>query len=146
MRRIRRDALYVGLTAAALIGVGLPALLPGKVIASAAAAAGQNTEWRFYAGTLGATHYAPLDQINADNVKNLKVVWRVPASPPEVLKNGRPAPTGGNWEHTPLFVNGMLYMRSEVGPVVALDPLTGKTVWTDTKAGIGGRSRGISYW
>jgi quinoprotein glucose dehydrogenase len=37
-------------------------------------------------------------------------------------------------------------MRSEVGPVVAVDPLTGKTVWTDTKAGIGGRSRGISYW
>src|SRR5581483_8224671 len=64
----------------------------------------------------------------------------------EVLKNGRPAPTGGNWEHTPLMVDGMLYMRSEVGPVVALDPLTGKVIWTDTKASIGGRSRGISYW
>jgi glucose dehydrogenase len=95
---------------------------------------------------LGGTKYAPLDQINAANVKNLQIVWRVPASPPETLAEGRKALVGGNFEQTPLFVDGTLYMRSESGPVVALDPLTGKTLWVDDHAKAGGRSRGISYW
>ena len=72
MSRTRRDFLSTGIRAAALVGTALstPALLCGDALAASAAA---NTEWRFYAGTLGATHYAPLDQINASNVKDLKI-------------------------------------------------------------------------
>jgi len=34
-----------------------------------------NGEWRFYGGDAGTTKYSPLDQINASNVKDLKIVW-----------------------------------------------------------------------
>jgi quinoprotein glucose dehydrogenase len=124
--------------------VAAPVLAPRSF--GAASSAPKNTNWQFYAGTLGGTKYAPLDQINAGNVKDLKVVWRVPAAPPEALLNGRKAPVGNNYEHTPLFVDGLLYARSETGPLIAMDPLTGKVVWVDKDAKEAGRSRGISYW
>ena len=45
----------------------------------ATTAAGKNGtrkgEWRFYGGDQGSTKYSPLDQINRENVKNLKVAW-----------------------------------------------------------------------
>jgi quinoprotein glucose dehydrogenase len=103
-------------------------------------------EWQFYGGSNGGQKYAPLDQINASNVDKLKVVWRQAASPTEVLNGGKPL-VGSNYEHTPLMVNGKLYMRSDAGPLMALDPATGQVLWVDKKAAIGGgRSRGISYW
>ncbi len=33
-------------------------------------------EWPVYGGSLAAQHYSPLEQINARNVKDLKVAWR----------------------------------------------------------------------
>jgi quinoprotein glucose dehydrogenase len=139
--------MYFRLVAAALLGTAVvaPVILSHRIVPPAAAATQTDTEWRYYGGTLGGTHYAPLTQITESNTKDLKIVWRVPASPPEVLK-GRAAPVGGNFEHTPLMIGGILYMRSEAGPVVAMDPATGKMIWADAKASIGGRSRGISYW
>ena len=35
-----------------------------------------NGEWRTWAGDLGATRYAPLDQITAANFNTLQVAWR----------------------------------------------------------------------
>jgi glucose dehydrogenase len=35
-----------------------------------------NGEWRSYGGDLGHTRYAPLDQINASNFKDLEIAWR----------------------------------------------------------------------
>ena len=37
------------------------------------------TDWRYYGGNKGFTRYSALDQINRDNVKNLRVAWRRPA-------------------------------------------------------------------
>lgn len=103
-------------------------------------------EWRFYGGTLGAQKYSALDQINADNVQKLKIVWRQAASPQEVLGAEKPL-VGSNYEHTPLMVDGLLYARSDAGPLMALDPQTGKVIWTDKKGATGGgKSRGIAYW
>ena len=33
-------------------------------------------EWRFYGADGGSTKYSALDQINRDNVKDLKIAWR----------------------------------------------------------------------
>ena len=41
-----------------------------------AAAQTENGEWRSYSGDQGSTKYAPLDQINRTNVKNLRIAWR----------------------------------------------------------------------
>ncbi len=137
---MKRRLVIAGLLATA----AAPALISHTF--GAAAVAPKNTNWQFYGGTLGGTKYAPLDQINAQNVKDLKIAWRVPAAPPEALLNGRKAPVGNNYEHTPLMVDGVLYARSETGPVMAMDPASGKVLWVDTDAKEGGRSRGISYW
>ena len=52
------------------------------------------------------------------------------------------------------MVDGLLYMSSAVGAVVALDPATGKTLWFDTLPprpdgqGLarGGATRSLAYW
>lgn len=144
---MRRHIILAGLVAA-LLG-SAAAVVPGPTAPAVAAGGSKNfpnaSEWRFYGGNSGGTKYAPLDQINAQNVKDLKIVWRQKASPSEVL-NGNKAPMAGNWQLTPLMVDGLLYIRTEFGPVAALDPTTGKVVWTDKKAEGVGRSRGVAYW
>ena len=53
------------------------------VAAAAAAIRSQErvpaSEWRYFGGNKAFTRYSPLDQINRDNVKNLRIVWRRPA-------------------------------------------------------------------
>ncbi|MSR07339.1 MAG: pyrroloquinoline quinone-dependent dehydrogenase [Gemmatimonadetes bacterium] len=135
-----------GRFACALVGAALVGTLAGASLLDAQQS--QAGDWRWYGGTAGGQKYSSLDQINAGNVRNLRIVWRQAAAPAEV-RQGRPAPIGGNFQHTPLMVGGLLLMRSEAGPVTALDPTTGKVVWVDGKAASApgsGRSRGIGYW
>ena len=54
--------------AAALCGVLGVALLD-----AVQAQEGRTVEWPVYGGSLAAQHYSPLDQINAENVKDLKL-------------------------------------------------------------------------
>src|ERR1700683_1922752 len=73
----------------------------------------KNGEWCSYAGDLGSTRYAPLDQINAGNFNQLEVAWRFKTDSlgprPEFKLEG-----------TPLMVKGVIYTtavtrRSVVG-------------------------------
>jgi quinoprotein glucose dehydrogenase len=140
--------------ATAIASVSLCTLaLTGLTIAASASAADKGAErtaqkrgeWRWYGGTPGGDKYSPLDQINAHNVNKLHIAWVQAAEPPEVL-HGKSALVGANFEHTPLMVGGLLYMRSEAGPVVAMDPTNGKVIWVDQQAHGTGESRGLSYW
>jgi quinoprotein glucose dehydrogenase len=121
-------------------------------------------EWRAYNGDYASTRYSPLDQINRDTVKNLKVVWRQSLTP-DVIKEGRdgvPPPPVNN-ETTPLMVGGLVYFSTGIGGVAAVDAATGKVVWhvdssrsnapaadvPDPDNGgplAGSATRGISYW
>src|SRR4029450_940175 len=65
----------------------------------------KNGEWRAYAGEPGSTKYSPLDQINRDNAKNLRIAWRFKTD------NLGPRPDF-NMEVTPLMVNGVLYAQA----------------------------------
>ena len=79
-------------------------------------------EWRFYGGDAGSTKYAPLDQINASNVKQLTIAWRWKA------ENFGPRPDY-NWEVTPLMVRGVLYFTAgSRRDAVAVDAATGETL------------------
>ena len=113
-------------------------------------AAGQqgatNGEWRFYGGDAGSTRYAPLDQINGDNVNSLEVAWRWTAA------NYGPGPEY-NYRTTPLMVGGVLYATAGYRrTVVAIDAGTGETLWTyrmdegDRSAPRRNSGRGVSYW
>ncbi len=101
-------------------------------------------EWRSYAGDAGSSRYAPLDQINRDNVRTLQVAWSW-----RFDNFG-----GGTSETTPIMANGMLYFT--VGPrrnVIAVNPGTGETLWT-WRPDEGARfdqaprkvGRGVAYW
>ena len=77
----------------------------------------------FYGGDAGGTKYSPLDQICAENVSELEIVWRWKAN------NFGPRPDY-NWEATPLAVKGVLYTTAGTRrDAVAIDGLTGETLW-----------------
>ena len=61
-----------------------------------------NGEWRTWGGDLGATRYAPLDQIDASNFNKLQIAWRF-----KTENLGKRADF--NLQTTPLMVNGVLY-------------------------------------
>jgi quinoprotein glucose dehydrogenase len=106
-------------------------------------------EWRSYAGDIRATKYSPLDQINRANVKNLRIAWRQSAIPTEVRGGRTDVQVPSNYEHTPLMAGGLLYMSTALGSVAALDPASGKVVWSEQRAPstpAGGASRGVAYW
>jgi glucose dehydrogenase len=67
-------------------------------------------EWRAYNGSYASTRYSPLDQINKDTVKNLKVVWRQSLTP-DAVKEGREGvpPAPANNQTTPLMIGGLVY-------------------------------------
>jgi quinoprotein glucose dehydrogenase len=80
-------------------------------------------DWRFYGRDAATTKYSPLDQINAENVKDLKIVW-------EWKANNFGKRPDFNWEVTPLAINGILYATAGVRrDVVAIDGATGETLW-----------------
>ena len=136
--------------------MGLVAVVALAVVIATMAgrAADKNRDWPSYAGDKGSTKYSPLDQIDKESIKNLKIAWRR-SGMPEELRDLYPNTLGpANYQHTPLMVDGLLYMSTAVGAVTALDPATGKTVWFDTLPprpdgqgpARGGPTRSIAYW
>ncbi|MGE3509600.1 MAG: PQQ-binding-like beta-propeller repeat protein, partial [Vicinamibacterales bacterium] len=110
-------------------------------------------EWRYYNADARGSKYSGVDQINKDNVGRLKVVWRHPALDPELRKNVRGLTAPNYYRVTPLMIGGRLYVQNAVGLVEALDPATGRTMWTQKPlepglAGLTGATvaRGIAYW
>jgi quinoprotein glucose dehydrogenase len=104
-------------------------------------------EWWYYGSDLASTKYSPLDQINRDTVKTLRVAWRWKT------ENFGAAPEY-NLEATPLMVKGVLYSTAGTRrDVVAIDAATGETLWIYRYDGgergrLGPRQnhRGVAYW
>lgn len=74
--------------------------------------------WLSYSGTLSNHRYSLLDQINTDNVADLKLQWVWQARSLE------------KFEATPLVVDGILYTVQAPNDVIALDAATGRQFWT----------------
>jgi len=111
-------------------------------------------EWPYYAGTVGSTKYSPLAQINAANVKSLRVAWTW-ESADNALLEGVTRQRPGSFKSTPLMIDGMLYTSTGFSQAAAIDPATGKTIWVfDPQAHSSGRRpansgwqhRGVTYW
>jgi quinoprotein glucose dehydrogenase len=116
-------------------------------IPAAAQQGAKNGEWRFYGADAGSTKYSPLDQINAANVKDLKIVWQWKA------QNFGKRPDF-NWEVTPLMIGGVLYFTAGTRrDVLAVDAATGETLWLyrideGPRGAVVARTvnRGLAYW
>src|SRR6186997_1659455 len=129
--------------------IGLSATLTGQ---SGAGSSKSDIEWRFFGGDAGATRYSSANQINAANVRDLRVAWRWSA------RNFGPRPATA-MQVSPLIVDGVMYTTAGINrDVVALDAATGQLLWHWRPTGELTRwfdiidplsrtsGRGLSYW
>ncbi len=143
---LRRAA--VPLVALLFAGSGVVALVRDTDAAQGTALVRGNAvgEWRYWGADAWSTRYSPLDQINASNFDKLQVAWQWNAG------------TFGEDEYyrtTPLYANGRMFTVATTRRVaVALDPETGKTLWSWKldegirwqKAPRQFAGRGLAYW
>ena len=102
-------------------------------------AASEPQNWLTYGGTYFSQRYSELRQIDPSNARNLESKWIYQA------------PVMGNWESTPLVVDGIMYLTQRPNDVVALDARTGRVFWTyryntpaEQKACCGANNRGVA--
>jgi glucose dehydrogenase len=111
----------------------------------------KNGEWPNHSGDKGSTKYSPLDQINKNNVRNLRIVWRRPAAADEFRKRRPDLVVPNLFRSTPLMINGVLYASNGIGLLEAFDPSNGKTIWiqepdSSPDALNGSSTRSVGYW
>ena len=90
-----------------------------------AAAQGLN-EWSSYGADPGGQRYSPLTQIDRTNVSRLEIAWRYDTG--ELGENARDGQKL-TFELTPIVFEGLLYVATAYGKVVALDPASGSEEW-----------------
>src|SRR6185295_1992595 len=114
---VRLQSAVVDALAAALF---VSVTLAGQGGASASKG---ETAWRFFGSDIGATRYSPANQINASNVRDLRVAWRWSA------RNFGPRPPT-QMQVSPLIIDGVMYTTAGVNrDVVALDAASGQLLW-----------------
>ena len=134
-------------------------VLSVALLLSSSAAAQQGTpagQWPAYGGDHGSTKYSPLDQIDAETVERLGVVWRWDSPDNAVVTDNRTTlPTlPAAFKSTPVLADGVLYIKTSMSQAVAIDAATGETLWVfdpgsweDWRpANTGYNSRGVAYW
>ncbi len=91
------------------------------------------TTWTNFGGSPDQSKYVVTDDINKENVSQLKVAWSYST------EDNR----GYQWN--PIVVDTIMYVLAKNNSLVALNALTGKEIWIHSKLrGITGR--GINYW
>src|SRR5262245_32141621 len=106
-------------------------------------------EWPHYGADPGAMRYSPLDQINRTNVTRLEVAWTYRTGD---MSDGTVYPTRSALECTPIVIDGVMYVSTPFSRVVALDPESGKELWSfepkiDKKAQCNlFVNRGVAVW
>ena len=126
-------------------------LCAAAVTASQAPQPGAPTEWRYYGGNKGFTRYSALDQINRDNVKNLRIAWQRPAVNNKLIAAFPDTRPNAYLRATPIMIDGVLYTQDAHGLVIALDGETGRTIWEQPfgaarEDASGASTRGVDYW
>ncbi len=87
-----------------------------KPVTEAVLAAPDPSDWLMISRTWDEQRFSPLDQINRDNVGDLRMVWT----------RGLPQ---GTQESTPMVHDGVMYVIAPGGGVLALDGVSGDLVW-----------------
>ncbi len=108
--------------------------------------------WHYFGGDNRFNRYSPLNQINANNIGQLSIVWRRDATAASLRDDYDGLGFTKNLRSTPLLINGVLYAPNIFGLVEAFDPASGEALWTQEPyeqtlleaAGIS--SRGIAHW
>jgi quinoprotein glucose dehydrogenase len=97
--------------------------------------AATNQDWPVYGGDANDDRYSPLTQIDRQNVKQLRIAWRVDVG------------TEGGLQDNPLMVGRTIFVYSPSEEILALDAATGNKLWSfDSGVKATQPSRGFSYW
>jgi len=107
--------------------------------------------WPDYGGDKGGLKYSPVDQIQRGNVGDLEVAWE--------YRHGDVSDGSGEYNRTsfsvtPILANERLYFCTAFARVIALDPETGRELWSfdpvlRARRGEGPyplTCRGVAYW
>ena len=73
-------------------------------------------DWLMWRRTLDHWGHSPLDQVNADNVDDLELVWSRPLH-------------SGVQEGTPLVYDGVMFFPNPSDVIQAMDAATGEVLW-----------------
>jgi len=119
----------------------------------AVSAGAQQQEWPWYGSDPAASKYVPLDQIRAGNVHELEIVWMWDTPDNDVFREYDTV-AGGAWKSTPIMVDGVLYVSTNLGHVSAIDAVSGETIWTfatdswrhGRNPNFGNNHRGVAWW
>ena len=77
----------------------------------------QDVEWSSFGNDLTNQRYSRLDQINTENIGQLKLAWQ--------YRTG----IRGTFQATPIIKNGVMYVSLPFNHVIAIDAKTGKEIW-----------------
>jgi quinoprotein glucose dehydrogenase len=133
---------------AVLLGVCVSSLVWIAQAQPVAPAGETENQWPTYGGNLASQRYSPLDQIDKDNFKDLRIAWRLRTD----FLGARPDTL---YSATPLYMNDTLYTTAGTRrAVVALDPATGEMLWMHREdegargaaAARQGAGRGVAWW
>jgi quinoprotein glucose dehydrogenase len=107
------------------------AVLVVASIAPAAPRRDRDGDWRMFGRDPGAQRFSPLTQITRQNVATLRQAWAFDTGMLDL-------------QVTPLVIDGRMYLTGG-STVFALEPETGKPIWTFEASGPVSR-RGVAYW
>src|SRR6185436_1455576 len=108
-------------------------------------------QWANYGNDPGGMRFSPLKQINAANVKDLKLAWTYQSGELKTYE-GTNLASKAALETTPLMIDGVLYFSTPTNRIIAIDAATGKERWVfDSQVNLKGgysevTSRGVSEW
>src|ERR1700731_1562107 len=85
------------------------------------------SDWPNYGNDPGGMRHSVLSQINRENVARLKVAWIYHTGDLSAGNDGR---RRSGFETTPILIDGKLYLTTPFNRVIALDPATGRELWS----------------
>lgn len=100
------------------------------------------TDWRTYGGNPESNRYSSLNQINKNNVNQLKTAWTY-----QTGDSGKDNDT--QIQCNPIMVDSVLYVTSPRLKVIAIHAATGKEIWVFDpfpEEEVVDVSRGVAYW
>lgn len=109
-------AATAAILACALIAQAVGQTAPFEPVTDAMIQDPDPADWLSWRRTLDSWGYSPLDEIDRDNVGQLRMVW------------ARPLPDG-HQEGTPLVHNGVLYFPGPGDNIQAIDARSGEVLW-----------------
>lgn len=118
------------------------AVITASLFCASSALALSPGDWADVGKDAGGTKFSPLTQITPANVAQLKEAWSYDMGVKAIGFRGL--------EVTPIVADGIMYFPTRDKKVVALDPETGKPIWTVDLPTLGVKANaakyGVTYW